>query len=65
MEAVTTALNTEPLQHILWDFTGAGKVAAEGQRVVQPFDLDKAYHVSLLVTDASGRRRAKVLPSAL
>ena len=56
-KAVTSALNKEPLKQIVWDFTGSGKVSAEGERVVQTFDLDKTYSVSLLVTDASGRRR--------
>ncbi|MBI3877839.1 MAG: FAD-dependent oxidoreductase, partial [Verrucomicrobia bacterium] len=56
-KAVATAHNKEPLKQILWDLTGTDKVSAEGERVVQAFDLDKAYSVSLLVTDASGRRR--------
>ncbi len=56
-KAVPSPYNKEPLKQLLWDFTGTGKVAAEGERVVHTFDLDKAYSVSLLVTDASGRRR--------
>ncbi len=56
-KAVPSPYNKEPLKQILWDFTGTGKVSAEGERVVHAFDLDKAYSVSLLVTDASGRRR--------
>jgi hypothetical protein len=50
-------LNKDPLTQILWDFTGSGKVSAKGERVVQTFDLDKTYTVSLLVTDTVGRRR--------
>lgn len=56
-KAVSTSLNKESLKQIQWDLTGTGKVSAEGERVVQTFDQDKAYTVSLLVTDASGRRR--------
>ena len=47
----------DPLAQIVWDFNGTGKVTGSGERVVQAFDLDKAYTVSLLVTDAAGRRR--------
>jgi hypothetical protein len=47
----------DPLTKIDWDFAGTGQVAATGERVVQAFDLDKTYSVSLLVTDAAGRRR--------
>ena len=56
-KAVSSPLNKEPLKQILWDFTGDGKVAAEGERVVQTFDHDKLYNISLLVTDSAGRRR--------
>jgi hypothetical protein len=56
-KAVPSATNKEPLKRIAWDFTGDGKVAAEGERVVQVFDTEKVHSVSLLVTDASGRKR--------
>lgn len=56
-KAVVSPLNKEPLRQVLWDFTGSGQVSAEGERAVQTFDLDKAYSVNLLVTDAAGRRR--------
>lgn len=56
-KVIASPLNKEPLQQILWDFTGNGQVSAEGQHVVQTFELNKAYSVSLLVTDAAGRRR--------
>jgi hypothetical protein len=56
-KAVASSLNKEPLKQIRWDFHGSGKISAEGERVVQTFDLDKVYSVSLLVSDASGRRR--------
>lgn len=55
-KAVPGALK-DPLKNIVWDFDGNGKVAAEGERAVQMFALDKTYSVSLLVTDAAGRRR--------
>jgi hypothetical protein len=47
----------EPLKNIVWDFEGNGKVSAEGERAAQVFALDKVYSVSMLVTDAVGRRR--------
>jgi len=56
-KAIASPLNKDAFQQIVWDFTGSGKVSADGERVVQTFDLDKAYTVSLLVTDAAGRRR--------
>lgn len=55
-KAVPGALK-DPLKNTVWDFDGNGKVAAEGERAVQMFALDKTYSVSLLVTDAAGRRR--------
>ncbi|MBI5397361.1 MAG: FAD-dependent oxidoreductase, partial [Verrucomicrobia bacterium] len=55
-KAVPGALK-DPLKSIVWDFEGNGKVSAEGERVVQTFALDKVCSVSLLVTDAAGRRR--------
>lgn len=55
-KAVPGALK-DPLKTIVWDFDGSGKVSAEGERVVHAFALDKVYSVSLLVTDAAGRRR--------
>lgn len=56
-KAVPNASNKDPLKKIVWDFTGTGKVSAEGERVVQAFDQDKVYSVSLLVTDTAGRVR--------
>ncbi len=56
-KAITTGHNKESLRQILWDFDGSGRVSAEGERVVQAFDMDRVYSVSLLVTDESGRRR--------
>lgn len=56
-KAITSPKNKEPLKQILWDFTGEGKVSLEGERVVHTFDKDKIYSVSMLASDASGRRR--------
>lgn len=56
-KAVPTAANKHALKQLVWDFTGDGQVAAEGERVVQIFALEKIHSVSLLVTDDSGRRR--------
>jgi len=47
----------EPLKGVVWDFDGSGKVSAEGERVVQAFDAEKTYSVSMLATDQAGRRR--------
>ena len=47
----------DPLRQIVWDFDGDGKVGGEGERVVHSFDLEKVHTVSLLVTDAAGRKR--------
>jgi hypothetical protein len=47
----------DPLKQIVWDFSGNGSVGGEGERVVHTFELEKTYNVSLLVTDAAGRRR--------
>ena len=56
-KAVPTVQNKDALQRMAWDFTGDGKVSAEGERVVQVFDAEKAHSVSLLVTDIVGRER--------
>jgi hypothetical protein len=55
-KAVPGALK-DPLKSIAWDFDGMGKVSGEGERVVQAFAMEKTYSVSLMVTDAAGRRR--------
>ena len=47
----------DPLKQIVWDFDGTGKVGGEGERVVHIFDLEKVHTISLLVTDAAGRKR--------
>lgn len=47
----------DPIKQVVWDFDGTGKVAAEGERVVAPFAMDKVYSVSALITDAAGRKR--------
>ncbi len=56
-KAIPSASIKSPLKRIAWDFTGTGVVAAEGERVVQAFEQDKVYAVSLLVTDTAGRVR--------
>jgi FAD dependent oxidoreductase/PKD domain len=56
-KAIPSAANKQPLKQIAWDFTGDGKVSAEGERVVHVFDLEKVHSISLLVTDESGRKR--------
>jgi hypothetical protein len=55
-KAVPGALK-DPLTQITWDLAGDGKVTAEGDRVVHTFTLEKTHAVSLLVTDAAGRKR--------
>ena len=47
----------DPLTQISWDFTGDGKVTAQGEEAQNTFQLDKTYNVSLLVVDKAGRRR--------
>lgn len=47
----------DPLQKIVWDSDGNGKVSGEGERVVHAFELEKIHTVSALVTDSAGRRR--------
>lgn len=55
-KAVPGALK-DPLAKVEWDFDGTGQASAEGERVAQTFALEKKYSVSLLVTDAAGRKR--------
>ena len=55
-KAVPGALK-DPLAKAVWDFRGTGEVSAAGERVVRSFDAEKTHTVSLLVTDAAGRRR--------
>ena len=45
------------VKQIDWNFDGTGKLSGEGESVVHTYNLDKAYNVSLLVTDTAGRRR--------
>ncbi len=56
-KAIPSGLNKDALTKIQWDFSGNGMVAAEGERVVHAFNLEKKHEVGLLVTDALGRRR--------
>jgi hypothetical protein len=55
--AVATAENKHGLKRIAWDFTGTGKVSAEGPKATHAFEQEKVYSVSLLVTDVAGRVR--------
>ncbi|GEP44514.1 FAD-dependent oxidoreductase [Brevifollis gellanilyticus] len=56
-KAIPTSHNKDALKQIQWNFSGDGKVSAEGERVVHVFEMEKKHAVSLLVTDAAGRRR--------
>lgn len=56
-KAVPTSRTKEALTSIQWDFAGNGTIGGEGERVVHTFDVEKVHSVSLLVTDAAGRRR--------
>ena len=56
-KVVFKVVTNEPLKSMQWDFVGNGSVSAEGERVVHAFEIEKVHHVSLLVTDAAGRRR--------
>jgi hypothetical protein len=47
----------DPLKQVVWDCEGNGAVSAEGERIVHVFPLEKTYTVSVVATDASGRRR--------
>jgi len=55
-KAVSGVLKS-PLKQIVWDFDGTGTVGAEGEQAVYAFGVEKVHSVSLLVTDAAGRRR--------
>ncbi|MDQ3622125.1 MAG: hypothetical protein M3463_06510 [Verrucomicrobiota bacterium] len=56
LKSIAGALK-DPLTQISWDFEGNGQVAAQGERAVYSFPLDKVYSVSLVVQDKAGRRR--------
>ncbi len=56
-KAVPQKTNRDGFKQVLWNFSGDGKVDAEGERVVHQFDHAKQYAVSLLVEDSAGRRR--------
>lgn len=56
-KAVPTGQNKDALTRIQWDFAGNGGAGGEGERVVHTFEMEKKHAVSLLVTDADGRRR--------
>lgn len=56
-KVIFKAISKEPLKSMQWDLAGNGTVSAEGERVVHSFDVEKVHQVSLLVTDAAGRRR--------
>jgi hypothetical protein len=61
-KAIPTSHNKDALKQIQWNFSGNGTVAADGERVVHVFEREKIHNVSLLVTDAAGRRRLLTAP---
>lgn len=56
-KAIPSAQNKDVLKTMQWDFNGDGSVGGGGGRVVHVFEDEKVHSVSLLVTDAVGRRR--------
>ena len=56
-KAIASAQNKDALKQIQWVFIGNGTIGGEGDRVVHVFGAEKMHAVSLLVTDAAGRRR--------
>jgi len=54
---VETGPIRDPLTQISWDFSGDGKVGAQGEKATQSFTMEKVHTVSVVVEDQVGRRR--------